>query len=283
MCRFIAYRGHPIVLDDILIKPKNSLIHQSIHALETSHPLNGDGVGLGWYVQDIDDKPALFRSVRPAWNEPNFMTITPKIKTDCMFAHIRAANVGTVTHYNCHPFSYKNNLFMHNGTIYGFNKIKRDVRRELCDEAYNWIMGQTDSEHMFALFIHHCLKENVNFNTRDAASAFIETIKHLQFIKEKNGIDEPDYVNAVLSDGKRLLAFRYVSHPELASRSLYYSAGQEYLYKEGACHMVPSDGPNQAVLVVSEKLTSYVAEWHEIPSQHYLAVDESLGTRIEAI
>jgi len=282
MCRFIAYQGHPIVLDDVLIKPKNSLIHQSIHALETEYPLNGDGMGLGWYVHDIDNIPALFRSVMPAWNEPNFMALAPKIRTRCMFAHIRAANVGSVSLYNCHPFKYKNCLFMHNGSIEGFASIKRDLRRKLCNEAYDWIMGQTDSEHLFALLIHNMLAHDYEFTAPNMAKVFIHTLKEVQSIKESKGIHQPDFINVVMGNSYEMLAFRYVSDATLDSSSLYFSAGEEYLYRNGACHMLPSENEdsNQAVLVVSEKLTSYVAEWHEIVPQHYLWVDENLHTRL---
>jgi predicted glutamine amidotransferase len=282
MCRFVAYQGHPIIIDDILIKPKNSLIHQSIHAQETEYPLNGDGMGLGWYVHDIDNTPALFRSVMPAWNEPNFMALAPKIRTTSMFAHIRAANVGSVSLYNCHPFAYKDCLFMHNGDIGGFSHIKRDLRRRLSDEAYNWIMGQTDSEHMFALFINNVKASGLETTALNMAQVFMQTLKEIQQIKQDKNIFEPDYVNVVMSTGHEMLAFRYVSDPSLKSSSLYYSAGEEYLYRNGACHMLPSenDDSNQAVLVVSEKLTSYVVEWHEIKPQHYLWVDKDLHTKL---
>ena len=49
MCRFIAYLGKPITADELLLKPVNSLVHQSYSAGEMSEILNGDGFGLGWY------------------------------------------------------------------------------------------------------------------------------------------------------------------------------------------------------------------------------------------
>ena len=32
MCRFIAYLGQPIIIDELLLKPSNSLVHQSYSA-----------------------------------------------------------------------------------------------------------------------------------------------------------------------------------------------------------------------------------------------------------
>ena len=117
MCRFVAYVGNPIILDDVLYKSKNSLIQQSIRARETDEPLNGDGFGLGWYQQDIDPYPALFRSIQPAWNDPNLRYLAPKIRSNCFFAHVRAASSGDVSIDNNHPFHYQRMLFMHNGDI----------------------------------------------------------------------------------------------------------------------------------------------------------------------
>jgi len=153
MCRFIAYMGNPALLHDILVKPTNSLINQSMHAQESEHPLNGDGFGLGWYEHSIDDTPGLFKSTQPAWNNLNLVSLTGKIKSSLFFAHIRAASQGGVANDNCHPYSFNNLLFMHNGTIHGFQIIKRHIRKNLDDDIDDWIKGQTDSEHFFALFI----------------------------------------------------------------------------------------------------------------------------------
>ena len=88
MCRFVAYRGHPILTDELLFKPVNSLIKQSIHAQESEEPLNGDGFGLGWYSPEIDLNPAIFTSIQPAWNNRNLAQLSPKIRSDCFFAHV---------------------------------------------------------------------------------------------------------------------------------------------------------------------------------------------------
>ena len=94
MCRFIAYLGRPIIVDELLLKPPNSLVHQSFGAEEMSQTLNGDGFGLGWYVHSISQIPGLFRSISPAWNNHNLLYNAPLIQTDCMFAHVRAASEG---------------------------------------------------------------------------------------------------------------------------------------------------------------------------------------------
>ena len=95
MCRFIAYIGTPVLADDLLYKPKFSLINaQSVNAGEMSVAVNGDGFGIGWYVPELDNEPCVFRSIKPAWSDHNLRSLARKIYTPLMFAHIRAASPG---------------------------------------------------------------------------------------------------------------------------------------------------------------------------------------------
>jgi predicted glutamine amidotransferase len=55
MCRWLAYSGSPVLLEDLLYKPDHSLIDQSLHAR----------LGVGWYGTNTET-PAVFRSVEPA-------------------------------------------------------------------------------------------------------------------------------------------------------------------------------------------------------------------------
>jgi predicted glutamine amidotransferase len=109
--------------------------------------------GVGWYVPEPE--PAVFVSTTPAWNNRNLRYNAFKVRSHCFFAHVRAASVGDVSEAHCHPFHYQQFLFMHNGGIGGFSTIKRTLRNRLSDELYNWIRGQTDSEHFFALFLNN--------------------------------------------------------------------------------------------------------------------------------
>ena len=43
MCRWMAYSGSPISMEDLLFKPKHSLIDQSMSSHSPETPTNGDG------------------------------------------------------------------------------------------------------------------------------------------------------------------------------------------------------------------------------------------------
>jgi predicted glutamine amidotransferase len=284
MCRLIAYIGNPLLLDDVLYKPKNSLIQQSIHAQDVDQPLNGDGFGLGWYNPDIDLIPGVFRSIQPAWNDQNLQFLATKIRSNCFFAHVRAASKGSVSLANCHPFQYQQYLFMHNGDIGDFTKIKRLLRRQLTDETYNWIQGQTDSEHFFALYLDIINKQQLHFTADNAAQVLRQTIHTVDTLLTEHQSDQPDYINAVVSDGKSMVAVRYISDLKEKSPTLFYACGSHYEFHKGICHLHPQgEGPNGAVLIASEKLSNHTADWHEVPVNHMLLVYADLSFAIQPI
>lgn len=285
MCRFIAYLGIPLVLHDVLFKPTNSLIKQSYRARETEEKLNGDGFGLAWYVHNIDNKPALFKSIQPAWNDKNLQNLSEKILSDCFFAHVRAASNGSVNVLNTHPFAYKNLTFMHNGDIGQFEKIKRPLRALLNDDIYAWVQGQTDSEHFFALFLHLFYQKEQPFDANTVAKVLRETIKLIESLQKTHQVTEPSYINAVISDGKISVAIRYVSDNKLEPSSLHYSVGSRYEYhNDGHCHMLPvEEGINGAVLIASETLSGTKAEWQIVPANHLLLIYNDLTVKLEPL
>src|ERR1700677_2271210 len=227
MCRFIAYLGKPILLDEILFKTPNSLIKQSIHAKESKVILNGDGFGLGWYNHDIDLMPGLFKSTKPAWSDENLKHLSEKIRTTCFMGHVRAASVGSVAEHNCHPFRHQSFICMHNGTIGGFTRLKRYLRRELCDEFYDWIKGDTDTEHFFALFWDTVKSSQLSGEISHLAECMNQALKRLQEIQEKLEITEPSTINASITNGNMLLAMRYRSDQGLPP-TLHYAKGRQY-------------------------------------------------------
>ena len=90
MCRWLAYSGSPILLEELLYKPDHSLIDQSLHARLGVETTNGDGFGAGWYGANTDT-PAVFRSIEPAWNDRNLREVATHVESPMFLAHIRAS------------------------------------------------------------------------------------------------------------------------------------------------------------------------------------------------
>lgn len=273
MCRLVSYLGPPVLLDDVIVKPMNSLVRQSLHARESEIPTNGDGFGLGWYTPSISRLPAVFKSISPAWNDRNLLHLTAKIESPAFFAHVRAASAGGVAHDNCHPFLYQEWLMMHNGGVEGFKSIKRHLRRLLDDDLYAWIEGGTDSEHVFALFLQRQKGRDLS-QLSVVADVLEETIREvLVLVKQFAKTDEPSYFNMCVTDGERLLAARYCSDKTCEPASLHYALGQQFVIREGYGHMLEADGAPQCILVSSERLTQSKERWQTVPPNHMLLVD----------
>jgi len=278
MCRLVAYLGKKdVLLGDVLVKPVNSLVSQSLQARETNIPTNGDGFGLGWYVPEINSEPALFTSTTPAWSDRNLLHLTSKIKSSAFFAHVRAASEGGVTQYNCHPFVFEDWMLMHNGCIDGFIHVKRHLRRLLDDDIYNWIKGDTDSEHLFALFLQ--LAKGRDLSTVGYLSNILEeTFTQVLALAELYNSGGVSYFNVCLTDGRRMIASRYCNDPDNQPLSMHYCVGNHLLIvdKESQFNtpLMSKEGSQQCVLVSSEKLSNVTSEWHMVPSNHWLLVDE---------
>jgi ergothioneine biosynthesis protein EgtC len=282
MCRLLAYRGTPIIIDQLLYQPKNSLINQSINAKELEEPLNGDGFGIGWYAQELHQGPATFVSVNPAWSNRNLKNLAPRVRTDCFVAHVRAASVGEVSESNCHPFQYNNLLMAHNGGVEEFHKIKRVIRGPLSDSLYNWIKGQTDSEHLFALLLNHLEGHLTKITPENVTDAFDYTFGELKKMMSENGIREPAYLNMIVTDGNFIVGTRYVTDPKEEPLTLYHSEGSRYVVEDGITRLEAPKDEDEAVLVVSEKLSDD-KDWTIIPPNHYVIVEDSLNVRIRPI
>ena len=105
MCRWLAYTGAEVFLEQLIFEPENSLARQSLSAQHTNWPTNGDGFGVGWY--GTRDEPGLFRDVLPAWNDSNLRNVSAQIQSGLFFAHshlsqpfLRARPNETFSRYN---------------------------------------------------------------------------------------------------------------------------------------------------------------------------------------
>ena len=89
MCRLTAYMGPEIPLENIIVKPKHSLLVQSHDAREAKLAVNGDGFGIAWYG-DVPE-PGLYKDTFPAWSDENLPSICRLVKSRLFLAHVRAS------------------------------------------------------------------------------------------------------------------------------------------------------------------------------------------------
>ncbi len=272
MCRLVAYLGQNVLLEDVLVRPINSIVTQSLHARETRLPTNGDGFGLGWYAPEISLEPALFKSIYPAWNDENLLHLTAKIKSPAFFAHVRAASAGGVTHYNCHPFNHGRWMLMHNGEISSFLEIKRHLRRLLDDDMYQWIKGETDSEHLFALFLQMSKGYDLS-HVEVVSERLLATFEQINLLINEYAKAGPSYYNICLTDGQQLVATRYCTDRVITPETMHYAIGRGFIEKDKHFHMLPKAEGALSLLVASERLTNFESEWKDVPANHLMMVN----------
>lgn len=284
MCRFIGYIvRNNVVLSDLIEKPQNSLIKQSKHARFGKYGINADGFGIGWYARDISPQPAIFKSIQPAWNNDNLHHLATKLKSKCFVGHVRASTIGTISQTNCHPFTYDKYLFVHNGTIRGFESIKRYIQARLNDRFLNLICGNTDSEHFFALLMNTLFTSN-SFSIKKLFSSLVDCIDFInQMLKQHS---KRDYItlNSIITNGNHLIASRYISNTNRKPLSLYYATGIDLNFAENKKRILkPSKGASKIVIIASEPLSDYELEWVEVPINHALVVDSRMQTDLVPI
>jgi predicted glutamine amidotransferase len=219
MCRLLAYSGEAILLETLVVNPQRSLVRQSMQADEAKVTTNGDGFGLGWYVDTNDGAihaaPAIYREVTPAWSDENLLSLCAAVRSPLFFAHVRATTGAPVARQNCHPFRYGKYLFMHNGQIGEFAKVRRELESSLPDHLYAHRKGATDSELMFLLAI-----KAIEAGATPLA-AMIDTLTNVRHAMRARGVKTPLRYAAVLSDGQSLFVIRYSSDDK--PPSLYFS------------------------------------------------------------
>ena len=125
MCRWMAWLGQPVLVEELLFKTQHGIVDQSLHARMGAEPTNGDGFGLGWY--GAGDGPAVYRSVAPAWGDANLRELAAHVESPLFMAHVRAAIGSPVQETNCHPFRHDRWLFVHNGFLADFHAVRRDL------------------------------------------------------------------------------------------------------------------------------------------------------------
>jgi predicted glutamine amidotransferase len=264
MCRWLAYSGSPVLLEELLYKPEHSLIDQSLHARLGVDTTNGDGFGVGWYGTN-NDAPAVFRSIEPAWNERNLRELAGHVESPLFLAHIRASTGTAVQQTNCHPFRHGRWLWVHNGLVREFARVKRELALTVDESLYTSIEGSTDSELLFYLALTLGLED-------DPPGAVERMVGLVEEVGRRHGIENPIQMTIATTDGKSVWAFRYSS--EGRSRSLYYSTDMRTvreMYPERPRLQQVSD---ETRLIVSEPIVELAGAWNEVPESSYGLVRE---------
>lgn len=250
----MAYSGEPILAEELLFRPVHSLIDQSLHSRLGVETTNGDGFGIGWYGEGAE--PAVFKNIAPAWNDWNLREIAGQVRTQLLFAHVRASTGTPVQRSNCHPFRHGRWLWMHNGVLRGFRELKRELVMAVDPSLYPDIEGSTDSEVLFFLALTFGLAE-------DPFTAVARAVGLVEDVARTHGVDDPVQMSVATTDGESVWVFRYSS--ERKTRTLFFSTEVSKLRalhpEVEVLHRLGDD----TRFVVSEPLRDLEGAWNEVP------------------
>jgi predicted glutamine amidotransferase len=163
---------------------------------------------------------------------------------------VRASTGTSTTRANCHPFSHGRHLFMHNGQIGGYARLRRKLEAMIDDRYYGERLGTTDSELIFYLLFSEGLES-------DPAGALMRGIGKIEKLAAAEGVNAPLKFTAVLSNGETIYAVRHASSD--VPPTLYHVCRGDH------------------VMVVSEPLDDdddHLA-WREVPPGQMLVIEKS--------
>lgn len=262
MCRLLGYLGPKVQLDQLLYQPPHSLIVQSYKPQEmTAGLLNADGFGLGWYHQNKQEAPYIYKNIIPIWTDINLPHLGRYVDSDCILGYVRSATPPLAVDFsNCQPFNYQQILFIHNGFIHNFRtSLYRPIRNSLSDEIYQLIQGSTDSEHIFALVIEQ-LHQNPDLSLEGALKQGLEYLTELAHQQQVYFS-----ANIIISDGQKIVASRYANRSPVPS--LYWIKDQVN-YPE-------------ALLIASEPM--FTGNWQSCPENTIITLGESLEVQFSPV
>lgn len=204
MCRLAAYSGPPRSLHSLWFASSHDLEAQSHSPREMKTAiLNADGFGMTWYSEHLQE-PALYRTVLPLWADENVRRMAKHVVTSCALSNVRSATTGMPTQLsNVSPFVEGRWSFTHNGFIRDFGgSLARTIRDGLDDARYGAILGNTDSEHLFAFVMTRIAALEPGTDPTAVVRSAIHEIVAL--VEGKKAL-----LNLIVTDGEWIVAVRH--------------------------------------------------------------------------
>jgi predicted glutamine amidotransferase len=156
-------------------------------------------------------------------------------------------------------------LFVHNGSIRGAKRLRRQLMLEISEELFPEVVGTTDSELMFYLALHFGMDD-------DPYAGVSRMVGFVEELGRRSGIEHPMQMTLGIADGERFYACRYSS--ERKSRTLYLSkdiaAIRDLVPPDRQSHL--DRVTDDARTIVSEPFSDLPEMWQEIPESTFITI-----------
>jgi glutamine amidotransferase len=267
MCRLFGFRS---------VIP--SKVHRSLLAAENALGVQSNYHPDGWGVAfDVDGTPHVTRSPLTALGDSLFHKLSGVAASQTVLAHVRKATQGPKTVFNCHPFQYGRWVFAHNGDIPTFGARREELVSAIAPELARFILGETDSEIVFYLFLSRLLRSaplGQRFELEqvmDALRGAVETVREVC----DHGDGEPALLTLMVTDGELLAATQ-------GGKALFWSTYKNRCSDRdrctslsASCEAASRDGNVNHFIVSSEPLSGENV-WQPFGAGEIIGVDRGM-------
>ncbi len=247
-----------------------------------------DAVGAG-YVENgqalVRRRPGSALSV-----SGDLLDLVSDVKASGLLLHVRRATVGGFKDENTHPFRYRNWLFAHTGTVARFGDLRPSLLEELPPFLQRMIVGETDSEHIFALFLNELrcagALETLCPDPETLGKCLAQTVDKIEALAREVGATAESTLNIVATNGCGLIACRHGDGPGLHYAELGgLSVCEQHGLGEDApeTHAQLVSHKNVRSVVVTSRLHPGVGlPWKPLPRGQILSVGPDLTANVRA-
>lgn len=275
MCRLYGFKStQPTRVECTLVHSQNALMVQS--RIDSTGRSHGHGWGLAVYE---NHSPSVSREAWDAYQSVAFKDAAARVYSKAVIAHVRRATVGEARIENTHPFVHGEWSFAHNGTIPKFELLRPQMLDHMSEPHQAAIRGETDSEHLFRLFL-----SRLDDTDGDPTDALSDTAADVIGWCREMDADARIGLNVLATDGNTLIGLRW-------GRTLYHVQRSGVTDCE-ICrypHILTTQPDGYRSLVVASEPLTHGETWLEIPEGSVFSAGadcllsfRSLGLRIQS-
>ena len=213
MCRWLAYSGTPVLIEELLYKGQYSLIDQSLHSRMGAEATNGDGFGVGWY--GVGDEAGRLPQHRAGLERPQPARYLGHVSSRLVFAHIRAST-GTPGAADELPPVPPRPLAL--DAQRGHPPTSRTSSATSCSRS-----TPRSTRTSWARPTRRCSSSSRSRYglEDDPPAAIARAIGLVEHVGREHGVEYPFQMTIATTDGERVWAFRYSSEGKLADALLH--------------------------------------------------------------
>jgi glutamine amidotransferase len=268
MCRIFGFRS---VLD--------SQVHRSLlsaeNALAVQSERHPDGWGVVYYTAGA---PHVIKSTGTAATDALFRRVGGVVTSRTVLAHIRKATRGDLHPLNCHPFQYGRWTFAHNGDVADFPTIRESLVAKVAPALRRFILGDTDSEVVFFLFLTHLsLRTDL---TRagtplgDVVAAMQSAVHDVRSLTDAH--PDPTYLTFVVTDGELLAAHQGGKDLFVSTHKQRCPDRDRCAFFASSCESPPKPGAPVQHLVLSSEPLDGENLWDALAPGEIVGVDSRM-------